>query len=231
LFEDLQSDGKFRVMQPAPIAYVRAPVPLRFPEYAEMPEGYDHLVIRTFLFQLLQHTLGPEHTVGCDQFVYWLATNPRRCLSPDAFVKRGVPQSRFGSWQCWKRGAPELAVEVISPNEGDGIEWDEKLARYGEIGVEELVRYDPEEVAGKRLRAWDRVDGDLVERVVTGDTTPCLTLGLDWVVHPVEAIPVGLRLRDREGKLVPTREEAAQAREEAAQARIRELEAELQARK
>ena len=50
--------------------------------------------------------------------------------------------------------APDLAVEIISPNEGDGVAWEEKLARYHDVGVKELLRFDPEESEGQRLRAW-----------------------------------------------------------------------------
>jgi Uma2 family endonuclease len=211
----------------ASLAHLRVPVPLRFPESAEMPEGTDHLILRTFLYQLVGHVLGPEHTVGSDQFLYWLPTNPRRCVAPDVLVKLGVAQHRFGSWKCWERGAPDLAVEIISPNEGDGIEWDEKLARYHECGVLELVRFDPAESVGERLRAWDRVNGDLVERVTEGDRTPCVTLGLHWRVSPVEQEPVGLRLVREDGSLVLNDVESAARGRELAETRIRELEAEL----
>ena len=51
-----------------------------------------------------------------------------------------MPQSFSGSWKTWERkGPPELAVEIISPNEGDGIAWEEKLVRYHELGVKELT--------------------------------------------------------------------------------------------
>ncbi len=104
-----------------PVRYVRAPEPIVFPEEEEVPEGYVHLVVRTFLFQLLSFALGPEHSVGSDQFVYWNAADPRRKLSPDVFVRLGTPQTAFGSWKTWQQGgAPDLAVEIISPNEGDG---------------------------------------------------------------------------------------------------------------
>jgi Uma2 family endonuclease len=192
-----------------------------------MPEGKVHYLIRTFLFQLLRDALGPDHSLGCDQFVYWLPTNPRRCLAPDVFVKLGVPDSLFGTWKTWHHGAPDLALECVSPNEGDGMEWSEKLARYAELGVQELVRFDPEEPEGHRLRVWDRIDEDLVEREVVDDRTPCLTLGWTWVVCRVESLPVGLRFKDANGDLVPTRDEAARAREEAATARVEELEAEV----
>jgi hypothetical protein len=221
---------------PPEVRYVRAPRPIDFPEEAEVPEGKTHLILRTFLFWLLRYALGPDHSVGSDQFVYWIASNPRRCLSPDIFVKLDIPDTSFGTWKTWERkGAPDLAVEIISPNEGDGIEWDEKLARYHELGVKELVRFDPEGTAGSRLRVWDRVRNDLVERQI-GDSerTPCLTLGLAWAICPVAEVPVGLRLADDEGQLLETREEKeartraeADERARAAEARVRELEAEL----
>src|SRR5271166_975229 len=123
-----------RTLQPrADVRHLRAPEPIVYPEEAEVPEGKRHLVLRTFLFRLLRFALGPEHHVGSDQFVYWNARDPRRCLSPDVFVRLRVPPSRAGSWKSWEHGgAPELAVEIISPNEGDGIAWDEKIARYHE---------------------------------------------------------------------------------------------------
>jgi Uma2 family endonuclease len=165
---------------------VRAPVPLDFPEEALMPESKTHLTLRTFLYQLLQFALGPSESVGSEQFVYFNAANPKKCLAPDVFVKRGVPDAQFGTWKTWERGGPpELAVEIVSPTEDAGRDWDEKLAAYFECGVSELVRFDPAAPEGARLRAWDRVEDDLVERIVVNDRTPCATLSLGWVVAPV----------------------------------------------
>ena len=227
------------------LRYVRAPEPLVFPEEEEVTEGSAHLIVRTFLYELLKFALGPEHSVGSDQFVYWIASNPKRELSPDVFVCLGVPQTAFGSWKTWEQGGvPELAVEIVSPNEGDGTTWEEKCARYYEVGVKELVRFDREELEGRRLRVWDRVKDDLVERVIAADRTPCLTLGLAWAVRPIPAHPgevVGLRVIDDDGRLLESRAEAearelrarvdteAQARADA-EARVRELEEELRRR-
>jgi Uma2 family endonuclease len=216
------------------LRYVRAPEPVEFPEEAEVPESYAHLVVRTFLFRLLSYALGPEHTVCSDQFVYWDASTNKKQLAPDVFVRMGHPQpAQLGSWQTWKAGgAPDLAVEIVSPNEGDGVTWEEKLARYHQLGVTELVRFDPQAPEGKRLRVWDRVRGDLVERQLGEDRTPCLTLGLAWVVRLVPGPNrggeyLGLRLMDDEGRLLETQEEAeARARAEA-EARVRELEEQL----
>ena len=203
------------------LRYTRAPVPLHFPEEAEMPEGKTHLTLRTFLYQLLKFALGPKHSVGSEQFVYFNAADPKKCLAPDAFVKLSVPDTQFGTWKTWERGGPpDLAVEIVSPNEDAEKDWSDKLARYFECGVSEVVRFDPSAPEGARLRVWDRIDDDLVERVVTFDRTTCVTLNLGWVVTPIAEEPVGLRLERANGELVETAHEAAEAR-------VRELEEEL----
>ena len=208
-----------------PLRYVRAPEPIRFPEEEEVPEGYSHLVVRAFLFRLLSFALGQAHTVGSEQFIYWNASNSAVRVAPDVFVKLGHPQpAKLGSWQTWVMGgAPDLAVEVVSPNEGDGVDWGEELARYHQLGVAELVRFDAEAPEGQRLRVWDRVQGDLVERQLGGERTPCLTLGLSWTVRmipsPSGGERVGLRLVDDEGRLLRTPEEAEAARADAEAAR------------
>ncbi|HEY2511611.1 MAG TPA: Uma2 family endonuclease [Polyangiaceae bacterium] len=220
---------RFPRMSPAlpELRYVRAPQRIEFPEEAEVPEGFAHLVVRTFLFRLLSFALGPDHCVGSEQFIFWDASNPGKRLAPDVFVRLHHPQpEQLGSWQTWKTGAaPDLAVEIVSPNEGDGLTWEEKLGRYHQLGVTELVRFDPEATEGARLRVWDRVDGDLVERQIAGDRTPCLTLGLAWAVRKVPAPSgaarapeyLGLRLVDDEGRLLETQEERAEARAAEAQ--------------
>jgi Uma2 family endonuclease len=216
---------------PSAIQHVREPRPIHFPEFELVAAGKRHLTLRTFLYQLLKHLLGPEHTVGSDQFVYWNAREPRRKLAPDVFLCRGIADSSFGSWKVWERRTPELAIEIVSPNEDEDEDWDDKLERYHELGVQELVRFDPDARAGERLRVWDRIDEDLLERRVENDACACVALGLVWVVCPVESEPVGLRLADADGRLVPNAIEAERVAREAAEARVRELEAELGARR
>jgi Uma2 family endonuclease len=222
------------------LRYVRAPEPLDFPEEAQMPESKTHLVLRTFLFRLLRFALGPAHRVGSEQFLYWNAADTTFSLAPDAMVRLNVPDAPFKTWKTWEEGGvPDLAVEVVSDSDRRG--WSEKLADYRAIGVKELVRFDPSAPEGKRLRVWDRVREDLVERLIGEDRTPCLTLGLNWVVCPVEDEPVGLRLIDDDGRMLEVPEEAseraraaeaqarteAETRAQAAEARVRELEEQL----
>jgi Uma2 family endonuclease len=163
------------------LRYVRAPEPLDFPEDALMPESKTHLVLRTFLFRLLRFALGPAHRVGSEQFLYWNAADTSVSLAPDAMVRLNVPDAQFPSWKTWEEGGvPDLAVEIVS--DSDRRKWDEKFPDYRAIGVRELVRFDPAAPEGKRLRVWDRVREDLVERLIGEDRTPCLTLGLNWIV-------------------------------------------------
>jgi Uma2 family endonuclease len=241
--------------QAAPPEYLRTPVPVHFPEAALVPESKRHLEQRTALYQILKLAFGRDAAVGSEQFVYWDPTDPRKCLSPDVFVRLGAKDELFRTWKVWERGAPDVAVEIVSASDESDREWNDKLERYRQLGVRELVRFDPE-VDPPSLRVWDNVDGDLVERRVQGLTAPSHHLPGRWTA--VESPPLSwqLRLSRLEGAdLFPTpeereREAAERAREAAerereaaeraraaaererelrltAEARIRELEAEL----
>ena len=194
-----------------------APRTLHFPEEATVPEHKRHLELRTLLYVVLG-TLRGEHTIGSDQFVYWDPTDPSRCLAPDAFVRLGVPDSIFGSWKTWERGVPEVAVEIVSDSDASSASWEAKLRRYQELGVRELVRFDPDETGERQLRIWDRVEGELVERTGAKDRHLCRGLSLSWVIVPTRSFPAALRLaRDAEGRdLVLTPEETADRGREAA---------------
>jgi Uma2 family endonuclease len=208
-------DERARVL--ARLTHVRAPVPVRFPVEEEVGETDFHLMCRTILHQLLREHLGPAHSVHSDLFVYWDSSDPRRCLSPDVCVRLRSPQQSPETWKTWERGAPHLAVEIASAHDVRPITWGEKLERYGACGVEEVVRFDADQPAGARLRVWDRVEGDLVERVVEGDRTPCVTLGLHWVVAPADGFEAVPRLaRDETAtELLPTLRECVVAEREA----------------
>ena len=190
-----------------------------------MPETKRHLELRTLLYQVLKLELAAHATVGSEQFVYWDASDPTRCLAPDAFVRLGTPDADFDTWRTWERGAPDLAVEIVSKSDEGQATWEDKLEKYRALGVAELVRFCPEEDAEAVLAIWDRVNDDLVEREVTGDRAPCVALGLHWVTAPGVGYPRALRLaRDPDGqRLLLTDGEARRA----AEARIADLEAQL----
>jgi hypothetical protein len=207
--------------------HVRGVRPLVFPvgepEEARVPEGKLHSVLKLWLFQLLWDRFRLAHTIGSDQFLFWNARDPGRRCAPDVYVKLERPDDLlYKSWKTWERGTPELVIEVEGDASGKRLTWEERFERFYEIGLPEVVRYDYEGPPGKRLRVWDRIEDDLVERVVEDETTPCLALGLWWVVREIPNIGAGLRLAsDSAGTdlLLSTREQDAM--------RIAELEGEL----
>jgi len=226
--------------------YLRAPVPVYFPEAETVPETGVHLRVRTALWSMLRLALGDRAMVGSDQFLYWDPTDPKQCLAPDVLVWFGAPDRPFSSWKVWERGAPHLAIEVISDYDSRDRPWSRKLAAYKRSGIIELVRFDPEDKESP-LRLWDRVDGDLVEREISKvELERSDLLGWYWVVEPAPELGRVLRLsRDSAGheRLLSAEEahlaevEARRAEAEAhraevearrvAEARVRELEAEL----
>lgn len=223
---------------PCGLRYLRAPVPVHFPVAERVPETKRHLVQRTTLWQILEVAYRDSAMIGCDQFVYWDPTDPRQCLAPDAFVRFGKPDEPFDSWKTWERGAPDVAVEILSKQDVRDRSLEAKVERYRRLGVRELVCFDSEQDAPS-LRVWASVDGDWVERAVEGLCAPSLCLPATWVVVPDDAVGALLRLSsDPLGKdLLPTPAELEQRsgdlereRRLRAEGRIAELEAELRRR-
>ena len=238
--------------------YVGRIVPLVFPESADVPETQLHLNLRTLLYQLLSDYLGESATVGSDQFVYWDASNPKRCIAPDVYAKATPAGEPIRSWKVWERGAPDVAVEIISESDAPGASWDEKLAMYQAIGVTELVRLDL--VSGRApLRVWHRTQEVLTEcetytlgddGAQVGHGVASIVFRFFWVLAPARGLDTALRIATQLAplSLVPTvaegREAERQAKEaerqakeaerqakEAAEARVRELEALLGSKK
>lgn len=225
------------------VRYERQLVPLHFPVAEQVPETSRHLELRTALYLVLKANFAAHATLGSEQFVYWDPTSPSECLAPDAFLRLGVPHTPFDSWKVWERGAPEVAVEILSASDARDRSWEEKLRKYHRLGVQELVRFDPEDT-GAPLRSWSFRQGDCVEQVLESSRAGwSALLGAFWVVVEDAVLGPMLRLsRDREGTdLLPTPEEiertgkqaereakeAERAARRAAELRVRELEEEL----
>jgi Uma2 family endonuclease len=184
------------------------PLGLHFPVDAEVPETTWHLRLRTLVYLFLKHAFEDVASIGSEQFVYWDPTNPRACLAPDAFVRFGGKNEDFGCWKAWERGAPHVAVEIISDSDASDADWQEKLERYRRLGVSELVRFDYQ-TPEQPLRIWDFVGDDLLERRLFEPWAQSRHLGGYW--RPVEADNGDLSLRlshDEQGlRLFPTPEE------------------------
>ena len=201
------------------------PEPIHFPVEAEVPESKRHLELRTALYQVLSVAFGDKAAIGCDQFVYWDPTDPSACLAPDAFVRLGAENDLFDTWKVWERGAPHLAVEVVSHADTGQEPWKKKLAKYRKLGVKELVRFDPEE-PGAPLEVWDERGGNLVPRRLPDPrSAECSLLDLVWKVVDDPHYVLALRLETKESRLLPTplemAAEASEARDREAAARIR----------
>jgi hypothetical protein len=219
-----------------------------------VPEGEVHYELLVLLWQSVKRELGDGAQVCADLFLYWDPTNPKRCLAPDLAVRLGQPRVLISSWKTWELGAPHVGVEIVSDWDKAQSTTAQKLERYRQAGIAEVVRFDPEGTE-PRLRLWDLIDGDLVERDLSDpEAHRCDALGFYWCIVEDPELHSTLRLaRDKEGRdLLPTPAEAERAakeaeraakeaeraekeaertQKEAALARIAELEAELARRR
>jgi Uma2 family endonuclease len=121
--------------------------PTYYPVDDEMGEGLLHLLIRELLRPLLARFLAEQGAVclvGSNQFIYWEQYAPTKSVAPDLYVLPGVPPNKsVKSWKVWEEGVvPSFALEVVS----DDPRKDYRVApaRYEELGVTELVIFDPE---------------------------------------------------------------------------------------
>lgn len=204
------------------LGHDRPVVPLRFP--AEEPEDEHlgqskrHFELCAALYEMIGRVVGKDDAKGADQFVYYDGGNPRRCVAPDAFVKRGVRDWKFDRWKTWEHGAPDVAFEVLSPSDTpERWTFKDKLKRYRALGVRELIVANLDAPEDRRLRAWDLVDDRLVERRVKRDRTRCATLGVYVLIDEVDEYAVGVRLAyDAKGsRRVPTNAERIEGLERA----------------
>lgn len=95
--------------------------------------------LRTLLYQLLKDYLGSGATVGSDPCVYY-ASDPRKAVAPDVYVQLRAPIGKLESWKVWERGAPDVAVEILSDSDASELAWAKKTpslrgARRHRVGV------------------------------------------------------------------------------------------------
>lgn len=225
--------------------------PIVYPSEDDVSESLLHLDIRTLLRAIAQVWLASQERralVLSDQFVYWVEGEPKKNLSPDLLVIPGAdPDRTVTSWKCWEEDhQPTFAVEVVS----DEIDKDyvDGPPKYDDIGVDELVIYDPLVPARGRTRrvrwqVYRRVDGvwskviETDEPAIESAVLGCwmrevrvggqqrvrLTrdaAGEDWVPTPSEASAAEARAATQRAAQL---EEAGRAAAE----RMRELEAEV----
>ncbi len=209
---------------------------LHFPSSLKIPVTRRHDDLRMLLFDFLRFNFADVAWLGCNQFVYWNRSDPGSWVAPDGFVRFGGPDDNFDNWKVWERGAPEVVVEISDPLpeqppfcvESPEPPWERKLEAYRQIGVVELIRFEPAK-SDRPLRAWDRIGDDLVERDLPAPCAHSQRLDGYWLVRQDAQLGSALRLsRDEHGtQLYPTASEASALRADRAEQRVRELRAEL----
>jgi len=150
-------------------------------------------------------------------------TSPYNVIVPDVFLSLDVSdagdlaEKENRSYCIWiHEKQPEVALEIISDKRGG--EYDEKMRRYGKMGVRYYVVFDPFEIYDvPRLRVYERaiawryrLRGDLL--------LPEIGLSLQmWRGRFENAEENWLRWHDAEGNLILTgKERAAKETERAA---------------
>ncbi len=202
------------------------------PTFYPVEEKLGEDSLQTFVAELFRGLVerhlamqGKPTFVGADQFIYWVQHHPEKVLAPDVYVLPGVPRDgRVTCLKTWEAGVvPSFALEIVSPN---SVDKDYRLApeRYAELGVAELLVFDPDYRRGKdrlRFQVFRRVRGKLARVTVTKeDRVRSRVLGC-WIRAVGTGGGIRLRLATGTGgdTLIPTEAEAERARAEQADAR------------
>jgi hypothetical protein len=213
------------------------PDPTHYPVDQDVGESILHKLIIELLRPLVERWLVARGTpcfVGADQFIYWVQYAPTRSVAPDVYVLPGVPiDAQVKMWKVWETGVvPSFALEVASDDFRK--EYQETPVRYADLGVRELVVFDPladsapERVRWQVFRHVAPMGFSVVERS-EGDRVFSETL--DCWLRAV-GTSAGLRVRLATGtngdELVPTEAESERAAKDAAQAEVGRLRADIE---
>jgi len=163
---------------------------------------------------LQDHFAGDSHVyVTGNLLLYYEEGNPRKHVSPDVFVVRGVPKLPPRDYYLlWKeRKAPEVVIEITSKTTRREDQ-NTKLALYRDVlRVPEYFQFDPtEDYLKPSLQGHRLMDGDYQPIPVVHGRLPSQILGLD-----LERDGTELRLYNpATAARLPTREEALAASNE-----------------
>jgi Uma2 family endonuclease len=192
-----------------------------------------HRIQMTFLIDVIRQAMAErgraDFFAGGDMFVYYSFAQARDIASekprmthfrgPDVFFVAGVPgQLDRKAWVVWEEDGryPNLIVELLSPSTAR-VDRTAKKELYASVfRTPEYFLYDPEteELEGFRLYegAYQRLKPDARGWLWSRELD--LWLGR-WQGERAGFDTTWLRLYDRDGRLVPTPEEAERLRAEA----------------
>lgn len=207
-----------------------------YPVSDNMGESGLQLFVVHILLDLLRDyfaALEREVFVGANQFFYYREGDPRAAVAPDLYTLDEVSlhPTEVKSWKTWEHDgkAPTLALEIVSDEYRKDYA-DKLLERYQELGVRELVRYDPGPVSRRKREVFAHFvrdeHGQLVRRPTIGDRLQLVSYDL-WLVrsaHDVLRLGVG----PKGASLWPTAAERAAAEAERAAAEAERATAEAE---
>ena len=152
---------------------------------------------------------------------------PDMFLSLDVVLPADLWKKTNRSYFIWEYGKPpEVVVEIVSNTEGGEEEPDGKLGIYGRMKVERYVVYDPgQQTGGEPLRIYALRGG----RLMRTDQTWFEEIGMGvtlWRGQYQGREDTWLRWCDRDGAVIPTGEERAEAERARAEAERARAEAE-----
>jgi Uma2 family endonuclease len=86
----------------------------------------------------------PDVYVSGNLLIYYVEGNPKKRISPDIFVARGVEKRQRRIYKLWEEGAaPQVMIELTS-RQTWREDLQEKWRLYEQLGVEEYFIFDPE---------------------------------------------------------------------------------------
>ncbi len=205
--------------------------------------GNSHLQFEAcrVLIALLIDYLKRRHTsrlyrIGSELHFHLNPDDLSQKVVPDLYVLEDEPQAgpKVPSWKKWEHSnkVPSLGVEVVSDSYQKDYSPEEMPRKYAELGVKELIRYDPDYAEHRRTKYQRQLfghfirneQGILVEEPVEGDRVKLRSYPI-WLVH---TLPYHLRIltgpNAEELVLWPTsdeRERASAERERATDERAR----------
>jgi Putative restriction endonuclease len=203
----------------------KRPDPTVYPVSGHRGESTFELFTRVALLPLFERHLaarGQATFVGSKQFIYWVQFEPTRSVCPALYVVPGLAlRTRVGNIKTWLDGrVPSFALEIASPGAPSACV--QLPERYAELGVRELVIYDPKAARrrgeGVVWQVYRRLSkrGFVQVEATQADRVRSKVLGcfLREVRGPRGALELRLGAGPSGDELVPTEAESERAEKE-----------------
>jgi Uma2 family endonuclease len=203
-----------------------------------MAETELHFWNMVWLAQMLYNWYADDQQtyVGANMLMYYVEGNPRRHVSPDVFVTRGIPKRRRDYYLVWEEGkAPDVVIELTSSSTSDE-DLKDKFRLYRDVlKVREYFLFDPHaEYLDPPLQGFRLLKGQYKTIQPVEGRIPSEVLGLhfeqrDWTLRLYNpGTKLLLPIPDEEIK--QAKEQARKSKSEARKAKSQAKQAELQAK-